>query len=44
MICADFLAGTNLQDANAETLVLSVRRLLAMLSPKQKEDVLERTG
>ena len=31
MICADFLAGAHLGDANPESLVLAVARLLAML-------------
>jgi len=39
MICADFLAGANLDGGNPEALVLSVGRLLAMLSPKQKQTV-----
>jgi hypothetical protein len=33
MICADFLAGANLDGGNPKALVLSVSRLLAMLSP-----------
>jgi len=41
MICADFLAGANLQDADPEALALSVRRLLGMLSPQQKQGILQ---
>lgn len=44
MICADFLAGANLQDGDSEALVLSVRRLLAMLTPQQKDDILQQVG
>src|SRR5712692_11822729 len=32
MICADFLAGANLQNGDTDGLLLSVRRLLGMLS------------
>jgi hypothetical protein len=44
MICADFLAGANLQGGDSEALSLSVRRLLTMLSPEQKEDILQKVG
>jgi len=44
MICADFLAGANLQEANSEALMLSIRRLLNMLSPQQRQSVLEKDG
>jgi hypothetical protein len=44
MICADFLAGVNLDGANPEGLVLSVSRLLAMLSPQQKQAVFGEEG
>jgi len=40
MICADFLAGANLQEGNPAALFLSVRRLVGMLSPEQRQDVL----
>jgi hypothetical protein len=40
MICADFLAGANLQEENPDALVLSIRRLLCMLTPQQKEVIL----
>jgi len=36
MICADFLAGANLQDGNPEALLLAMQRLLAMLLPEHK--------
>ena len=39
MICADFLAGANLQDGNPDALFLSVHRLVSMLSPEQKHDI-----
>ena len=41
MICADFLAGANLQDENPEALLLAMRRLLAMLLPEQRQQLLE---
>ena len=41
MICADFLAGANLQDGNPDALVLAVRRLLEMLPSGQREQVLQ---
>jgi len=41
MICADFLAGANLQEGNPEALVLAVRRLVGMLSTGQREQVLQ---
>jgi hypothetical protein len=41
MICADFLAGANLQDGNPEALLLAMRRLLAMLLPEQRQQFLE---
>ena len=44
MICADFLAGANLQDANSETLMLSIHRLIAMLTPKQQQCILQNGG
>jgi hypothetical protein len=39
MICADFLAGANLQEGDPEALYLSVHRLLEMLSPEQRQDI-----
>ena len=44
MICADFLAGANLQDANSETLMLSIHRLIGMLTPKQQQCILQNAG
>ncbi len=44
MICADFLAGTNLESGNAEDLVLAVHRLVAMLLPEQRQQVMEQAG
>jgi hypothetical protein len=41
MICADFLAGANLQDGNPEALRLSVQRLLTMLPAKQRHELLQ---
>ena len=41
MICADFLAGANLQEGNQDALVLAVRRLLEMLPTGQREQVLQ---
>lgn len=44
MICADFLAGANLQNGNPEALVLSLGRLLRMLSPEQKQCIVQEAG
>ena len=44
MICADFLAGANLQDTNSETLMLSIHRLIGMLTPKQQQCILQNAG
>jgi hypothetical protein len=41
MICADFLAGANLQEGNPDTLVLAVRRLVEMLPTGQRDQVLQ---
>ena len=41
MICADFLAGVNLQEGNPDALVLAVRRLVGMLPTGQREQVLQ---
>jgi len=41
MICADFLAGANLQEGNPEALFLSVHRLLGMLSPEQRQGIFQ---
>ncbi len=39
MICADFLAGANLQEGDPDAFLLSVRRLLGMLSVAQRREV-----
>jgi hypothetical protein len=44
MICADFLAGANLQEGNPDALVLAVRRLVEMLPTGQREQVLQGAG
>jgi len=44
MICADFLAGANLQEGNPDILVLAVRRLVEMLPTGQREQVLQEIG
>jgi hypothetical protein len=44
MICADFLAGANLQDGNPEALFLSVTRLVGMLSRKRQQSILRQVG
>ena len=41
MICADFLAGANLQDGNPDALALAVRRLVGMLSTGQRDQFLQ---
>jgi hypothetical protein len=40
MICADFLAGANLQDGNPNTLLVSLRRLYEFLAPAQRQEFL----
>ena len=44
MICADFLAGANLQEGNPDGLVLAVRRLVEVLPTGQREHVLRGAG
>jgi len=41
MICADFLAGANLENGNPEALLLAIRRLLGMLNLEQRQWVLQ---
>jgi hypothetical protein len=43
-ICADFLAGANLQEGNLDILVAAVRRLVEMLPTGQREQVLQGAG
>ena len=43
MICADFLAGANLQDATPEVLLASVSRLYGFLPQSEKRRFLEHT-
>jgi len=40
MICADFLAGANLDDGDPQMLVFSMRRFFRFLSDDQKQDFL----
>ena len=44
MICADFLAGANLENGNPNTLLLSLFRLVDYLPPPQREQFLERVS
>ena len=44
MICADFLAGANLQDGDPEALFLAVHRLVGMLPAKQRDQILQQGG
>jgi hypothetical protein len=39
MICADFLAGANLDDADPSVLLLALVRLVKLLPPPQKEEL-----
>ena len=41
MICADFLAGANLDNGNPEMLLFSVKRFFRFLSTDQKQEFLE---
>lgn len=42
MICADFLAGANLQEGNPNALLLSLCRLTTLLPHSQRRELLER--
>lgn len=44
MICADFLAGANLQDGNPDALVLAVSRLVDMLPTEQRAQFIQGAG
>jgi hypothetical protein len=44
MICADFLAGANLQDGDPNALLLSVHRLIGLLPANQRRRVMEEFG
>jgi hypothetical protein len=44
MICADFLAGANLQDGDSEALLLAIHRLVGTLPAEQRGQVLEQVG
>ena len=42
MICADFLAGANLETKNSEALMISLDRLFGFLPQLQKQEFLDR--
>jgi hypothetical protein len=42
MICADFLAGANLEEGNSKALLLSLCRLTTLLPHSQRRELLER--
>ncbi|MFI5095303.1 MAG: hypothetical protein ACHQIK_17855 [Candidatus Acidiferrales bacterium] len=44
MICADFLAGAQLQKEAPDALLLSIQRLVEMLPPAEKQSVLRQIG
>jgi hypothetical protein len=44
MICADFLAGANLEGGNPDALLLALERLFALLPHPQKTEFLTRVG
>jgi len=44
MICADFLAGANSQDANPESLLVSLCRLYELMPKSHRCEFLERVG
>src|SRR5207245_11530519 len=44
MICADFLAGANLENGNPNFLLLSLSRLVQYLPHPQREQFLEQVG
>jgi len=41
MICADFLAGANLQDGNPDALGLAIHRLMEMLPLERRQQILQ---
>jgi hypothetical protein len=41
MICADFLAGANLENGNADVLLMSLERFFKFLSSHQQQRFLE---
>ena len=41
MICADFLAGANLDNGDPETLLFSLKRFIGFLRDDQKQILLE---
>jgi hypothetical protein len=41
MICADFLAGANLENGNSKALLLSLERIVELLPYPQKMEFLE---
>ncbi|MGH9429440.1 MAG: hypothetical protein ACRD2L_24405, partial [Terriglobia bacterium] len=44
MICADFLAGANLQDGNPDALLLSMSRLYKLLPNAQQQELMQQIG
>jgi hypothetical protein len=44
MICANFLAGANLEDGHPEALLLAVHRLVGLLPAAQREAFLQHVG
>jgi hypothetical protein len=44
LICADFLAGANLQDGNPEASFLAVHRLVGILPAAQREQIPQQIG
>jgi len=44
MICADFLAGANLDHGNPETLLFSMTRFFRLLPENQKQAFLDNLG
>ena len=44
MICADFLAGANIDRENPDALMLSLERLFILLAPLKQQELLERWG
>jgi hypothetical protein len=44
MICADFLAGANLDNGDPEMLLFSMKRFFRFLSTDQKQEFLKSIG
>lgn len=44
MICADFLAGANIESGNSNALILSLERLFGLLPQLKQQEFLSKAG